>query len=663
MRHYAKHFTKHLAHGFAFLFLIIFFLHFFHILPGFWGGKTIYFFFAFLIIASIFLIFQIHEIPHDERENAGIVRIISYLFIISIIPIILESFISIPAISDLKFEIISLSIFLGILTCYATHRKVERSLQETLLKEENEEKDRGNNFSHRHPILNKIPILNIILKWIYKEGIGYVLILFLILALTFILRVWQVGKLGLMADESFTYYVGKNLIENHSFYILNEGPYYRGWPYTILVAISFLLFGVSEFALRLPGVVISTLTVFVVYLFLKKVSGKKIAIFGSLLLCFFTWQIFYSRYARHYVLSAFLLLLSTYFLYLYFQKNSSKYKYASITTTGLLVLTLKELLIIPFVYFFLILVVKKFRMKIKDYIIFTLGYCIPVAITLFIPEKGVTGEAIFSSDALLFRVPQWVAKWLAYDSHRLYFISLIYNILPILFVFVFILLFVSILSAKRNNNLIFLFAPFILFIIMNVIGRDKSWTPRQLSFMLPFFILLVTYAFMYLKRNRFYQILLGIILFVGICQPIQIYQLYTLDYGKPVNNTIFQITTAESAYADYKTTSEYIINNFQEGDIVLADFSVSRVYLYGKVPLYFFSDLNQDRDILMVQESLISSNRVWILNSNINDYRSHFKNRKGEIRAFLDKNEDKIVYIGKDNISKVYLFNREYEQQ
>ncbi|MDO8509454.1 MAG: glycosyltransferase family 39 protein [Nanoarchaeota archaeon] len=659
MKHHSKYFIKHLAHGFAILFVIVLFLHFNKSIPGYWGDKTIYFFYISLVFGTIFAAFEIYEISQDERENSYFIQGISYAFLFSLLVIVVHQFLNLAIIQSFKLELVSLSISLGILTFYANHDSVWKKLETERNTEQEVENRRKDHFNKGYPGISRIPLLGSLVRWFYKEGWLYSIGLLLIIILAFALRVWQVGKLGLQVDEQFAYSVGLNLINKFQFLIFNTDFYYRGWPYSILVAISFFFLGVSEFSLRLPGVVLGSLTIIPLYSIIKKVTNKKCAIFASLLLAVFSWHIYYSRWGRHYVLASFLLILSLNYTYLFFNSEFKSYRYKSILSTALLVLTLKELLIVPVIYLVLIAIIKRFRINpLKELFLF-LGYIVPICLTLFIPEK-ITGARGGSSeivipDALLFQVIKWVQSWLSYSTYKYYFLGKLYNLMPILIVLTILFCLALILSSRKNKGIIVLITPLVIFILMNVIGRHKPWNIRQISFLMPFFIIVLIYFFAIMKKNKYSSIvILSSILIISI-NPYYMGMVYSIDYGTPLKNTLFELTSAENSYPDYKTPVEYIVSNKEDGDIIIRDPSISEAYLYGNMA-YSFTDLNEDRNMVMIEELLNTNKRVWILNTVINDERFHYKTRNGKVRQFLDKNEDKVVYIGKDKISKVYLF-------
>lgn len=70
--------------------------------------------------------------------------------------------------------------------------------------------------------------------------------------------------------------------------------------YYSLVLLSFKFLGVSEFAARLPAMLLGVLSVPVFFVTWRNIIGRNAALIGSLLIIFSSWHLFYSQYARFY---------------------------------------------------------------------------------------------------------------------------------------------------------------------------------------------------------------------------------------------------------------------------------------------------------------------------------------------------------------------------
>lgn len=82
-----------------------------------------------------------------------------------------------------------------------------------------------------------------------------------------------------------------------------------------VTALSFKLFGMSTYSLRVPPVILSCLTVLVGYFLLKTLVGYRVALFASFLFACSRWHLTYSRISHNVFLPAVLVILCVYFLY------------------------------------------------------------------------------------------------------------------------------------------------------------------------------------------------------------------------------------------------------------------------------------------------------------------------------------------------------------
>ncbi len=90
-----------------------------------------------------------------------------------------------------------------------------------------------------------------------------------------------------------------------------------------LIAISFTLFGISEFSARLPVAIIGSLVPVAVYFAAKKMFDEKTALAAMLLTACSYFEIVWSRQARSYVIVQFLILASMYYYFSIIGKKRS----------------------------------------------------------------------------------------------------------------------------------------------------------------------------------------------------------------------------------------------------------------------------------------------------------------------------------------------------
>ena len=82
--------------------------------------------------------------------------------------------------------------------------------------------------------------------------------------------------------------------------------------YYLLLDIWSLLFGYSEFSLRIPSLIFGVLTVYVIYK-IGKIYSEKAGIYISILMAVAPLHIYYSQESRMYTMTAFLAVLAVYF--------------------------------------------------------------------------------------------------------------------------------------------------------------------------------------------------------------------------------------------------------------------------------------------------------------------------------------------------------------
>jgi len=72
------------------------------------------------------------------------------------------------------------------------------------------------------------------------------------------------------------------------------------------------IFGVSEIALRIPSIIFSLITVYIVFLIIKKISNEKKALWGAAFIAFNPLLIYYAQEARMYAMVTMLIALAVY---------------------------------------------------------------------------------------------------------------------------------------------------------------------------------------------------------------------------------------------------------------------------------------------------------------------------------------------------------------
>lgn len=127
-----------------------------------------------------------------------------------------------------------------------------------------------------------------------KQALAYFLSL---LGLSFMLRLIRINQ-GLWYDEIYTLL---RFVYAPWKYILVSLPVPNNHIlYTLLAKVSISLFGLSEWSVRLPSVIIGGVTPALLYVFFRKRLGEFIAFIACLFMCLSFWMVWFSQDARGY---------------------------------------------------------------------------------------------------------------------------------------------------------------------------------------------------------------------------------------------------------------------------------------------------------------------------------------------------------------------------
>jgi 4-amino-4-deoxy-L-arabinose transferase-like glycosyltransferase len=129
------------------------------------------------------------------------------------------------------------------------------------------------------------------------------------------LQTVDIEKNSFFIDELYHVYAAKSFNETHTFSLPSGRSYTRASIYTVLVSLSFKMFGISEFSARLPSVLCGLLYLILFYYIIKKLFNNKIALTSTIMLMFSAMQIHYTKDCRMYSLLQLTYLSMAYFFY------------------------------------------------------------------------------------------------------------------------------------------------------------------------------------------------------------------------------------------------------------------------------------------------------------------------------------------------------------
>lgn len=345
-----------------------------------------------------------------------------------------------------------------------------------------------------------------------------------------------------------------------------------------LMALSFKIFGLNEFAARFPSVVFGALTIFVVFLLGNKFGGKKVGLVTGVLTAFSVLEIVYSRQARSYQELQFFYVLSTFFFFLLleaFEDREFKVKLLLyfVISSCLLFLTHKFGLLF---FFEMISYLLLFRIKlliryfgeiisfINQSVLRKILTCFLLIFLSFILLKYFNFYKAFTETTGEF----WAGKFglsqkQYFDiiiSHVKYYHSLFWRQYPHITVLAF---FGLILGLSRNYRLASFFAAVFIIHFGFVTTRVFPQFVRYVYPIFPFILILASYFLVWVSenmivfknKNRQIVFLAFIVLFVLIngnkfsMMPKEIYSL--------------NMDMAEVPEPDFKNTYQYILDKTQ----------------------------------------------------------------------------------------------------
>lgn len=157
-----------------------------------------------------------------------------------------------------------------------------------------------------------------------KKKAGIRIAIASVIIMGFSLRIYDLGVQSFWLDEAISSIAAMAFLEKGT-PVLESGLFYgRGILNTFLIASSFKMFGVNEFAARLPSVLFGTLTILLMYIIGSKWGNKYVGFIAAILVAFSVWEIAWSREARMYQQLQFFYILSLYMFYEFTQNKDLK---------------------------------------------------------------------------------------------------------------------------------------------------------------------------------------------------------------------------------------------------------------------------------------------------------------------------------------------------
>lgn len=471
---------------------------------------------------------------------------------------------------------------------------------------------------------------------------------------------------------------------------------FRSPLYTYLTIPSIFVFGLNEFSVRFPSVVIGTLAIFAAYLLVKKIfNDPLLAGTSSLLIALSPWNIYLSRGAFEANITILLLSLGMYFFICALKKNNSVINYVlSSLVFGLNIFSYySPRFITPIVAVILIIFFRKEFFKSRGKYVFLAIFGFFVLISFFTLFKGaktrVTDTSILNqgknwdalsvkqytavylglprmiervfNNKLSFLINQFVSNYLGYFSFEFWFSKgpseATYGMMPgrgLLYLFELPLIIYSIWTGIKNKdkNYLLLLAILLVSPLGAAMAKGERAANRS-STMMPFLEIISAYGLVNLYRKYKIQIQkykLGIL----FCAIYLVSVLFFLE------DYFFQAPTINAQYMSYgwKSAVEFLKQNNNYEKVI-----ISKKYSEPQIAISFYLKL----DPIIVQKNSTS----WLAYEKQNllfvDMLPKYKLEKYEFRNFNFPEDQKLkntLFLGKSddfagveaNIKKIIYF-------
>jgi 4-amino-4-deoxy-L-arabinose transferase-like glycosyltransferase len=291
-----------------------------------------------LLLTSGFLsfLFWFRELDNDGRVKHLAQEFTTGFFLVCLLLIIalnlgLLNDLDLPQGASLIFTF--LALFGALASFYTNRERLFRDFEREENAEIETKRQRSADFQGKFARLSKIPIAGSMGRWIYQEGLFPVIGLVIITIIAVPIYFYGLGSYDMRDDELFVNKTAYNFLKEGNFYqwdwmrnisgkntdcVIVEPycNYTRAWPHTLTVALSYKLFGVSEFSTRLPGALFGLMGIIIIYVVSNFFIRNKIfALLISLMFALSPIMITWSRFARMYSLLIPIFSLTTYFVY------------------------------------------------------------------------------------------------------------------------------------------------------------------------------------------------------------------------------------------------------------------------------------------------------------------------------------------------------------
>lgn len=434
--------------------------------------------------------------------------------------------------------------------------------------------------------------------------------------LALVLRLINLGGLTLWVDE-YVHVLGVRE------FLKGEGPLMpydgNGLLYNILILPLFAIFGDGAFTGRLPSALAGSFSVFALYILVKTVFNKKIALYAAFLTAISLYLVFWSKIARNYslFLLTYLFLLWTFYKALNPKADSLKKdsiwdkfqinpKYLGFALISLILAYFSHKLVLFFffsaVFYFLLMALdtaiankkvsftNKYTLLAIPSLIFLIFFFTP---SLTSSVKSVIGNLI-PENMVAWVLPDWaeIGRLWSEEQYKVYDI---YNaIITYDFKELYLLGlggFVTAFIVDRKAGY-FLFSFFIVPLLLMCFVLRGVYNPRYLVFLYPLFLTsigcLTYFIFHWLPANFInktyhqqlynFSLFLPFLLFLGFARTGELSDFVTLKHK---DGYVVDKKLSSWSFTNWKGATDYLKKHMKDGDVVMTTLPSATNYYMG----------------------------------------------------------------------------------
>ena len=418
----------------------------------------------------------------------------------------------------------------------------------------------------------------------------------LIILIATLLRLFKLDEINVWIDEAYqAFIVKKNLPELMNFIITHDNHpplYYIFLHFWEKIAD-------NTFFLRIPSVIFSVISIYVLYLIVKEIFDENTALISSLLYSFSFNSIIKAQEIRMYSLLGLEILLIVYsFIKIIKNENNNKYWLLFGISTYLSWMT-------SYISFIITVIVNIFviwcrKMDLKKWFIVQISLVVlfvfwinAMIFQYFYVEKNFCasssmGYLNFFLQTFFYFFSGTVSSFL---NNNQQIVVIIFSIIVICYGII------KSFVNKDKNFILLITMCFIMPVVVLFIFKDKIFITRYYSAFIPFYLIFFAYAIVVCKK------ILTRILVYSVLIIYFILNMYNLNLW--YNNPSYQISS-------WKQAISYLSANIKPDDAIIVEYP-SQIYLFK----YYFKDKNDIYPLTLDQINTIQKmkkkyKRVWL---------------------------------------------------